>query len=109
ETLQRTYQPDHVRKAAIEELRPLQLSGALASLHSKDPIRTAYSGSLHIAYELGLTYHGAILDTIPREMQLEQLRDHNIKYFAVWQNMPWNEGELLIEIDPPAPEIFRLK
>lgn len=107
-TLERTYHPDHARMDAIDKLRGLNLKGAMASLQNDDPVRHAYSSSLHIAYELGLTYHGEVLKDLPLEEQLHQLREHHIRYFAVWKKAPWSAGELLIDPDPPAPRVYQL-
>ena len=106
-TLRHTYHIDHERVRAIEVLRPLDLQGALASLRSSDPERDAYSSCLHIAYELGLTYHGEILPDLSQEEQLQQLHEHKIRYFAVWHGMPWHTGSIILDRDPPAPRIYQ--
>ncbi len=107
-TLENTYHPDHVRAEAIDALRPLGLRGPMASLHSDDLVRHAYSSSLHIAYELGLTYHGAILPGQSREQQLRDLREHGIRYFVVWEGMEWDDGRLILDAAPPAPRAYEL-
>ncbi len=106
-TLRSSYRIDHDRKQAIEELRPMRLNGALASLRSDDTQRDQYASCLHIAYELGLTYHGEILPDIPKEEQLHQIRDHRIRYFAVWKGMEWDHGTLILDRRSPDLRIFK--
>ncbi len=107
--LRSSYQIDHDRKQAIEELRPMRLNGALASLRSDDTERDQYASCLHIAYELGLTYHGEILPDVPKGEQLQQIRDHRIRYFAVWKGMEWDHGTLILDRKPPDLRIYRFE
>jgi hypothetical protein len=108
-TVRNTYEEDHVRKRVIDSLRPLGMQGSIASLFSPDGARLSYPNTMHVAYELGLVFHGEVSEDDPREVQLQALHSQQIRYFAVWQGMHWDHGRVIFDASAEGPRIFDLQ